>query len=367
MAKQVDYMVDTVQDAPGKLILVLGSDEVAQLITKTLSERMHHMVVMLDDGLDEEMFADDANDIPAEYATSPSPLSPLLKPRRDTVFGPGPGTGLGMDRKPSLPVTRRVSVVDIPKHAAPFVRSVNCLPTRLSAITRALGSDAVDEVSHVIMAWTQRERISDSLYLTMQFRRRYPAVKLYVRIFDEQLDDVFRRFNATTFSTSQTAFAVLNQEVCVVPQARRPALPCPGRAVSPPSPAAGLPAGCERLKRARAAPGAVGLCDVHQGPGRLPPRHPRRCVSGMRHAANTPGALGLTMPFATPMRHTVASRSHSSLRPPRPAAASPPPNPPPPPPRAPAPARPLSPADHMHTLDRVEEVNDECVRHSDTF
>jgi hypothetical protein len=230
MAKQVDYMVDTVQDAPGKLILVLGSDEVAQLITKTLSERMHHMVVMLDDGLDEEMFTDDANDITAEYATSPSPLSPLLKPRRETVFAPG--TGLGMDRKPSLPVTRRVSVVDIPKHAAPFVRSVNCLPTRLSAITRALGSDAVDEVSHVIMAWTQRERISDSLYLTMQFRRRYPAVKLYVRIFDEQLDDVFRRFNATTFSTSQTAFAVLNQEVCTVGQA-----PCPGRAVSPPSPA----------------------------------------------------------------------------------------------------------------------------------
>jgi hypothetical protein len=69
------------------------------------------------------------------------------------------------------------------------------------------------------------------------------------------------------------------------------------------------------------------------------------------------------MSLATPTRHTVASRSHSSLRPPRPAAASPPPNPPPP---APAPARPLSPADHMHTLDRVEEVNDECVQHSDT-
>lgn len=186
MAKQVDYMVDTVQDDPGKLILVLGSDEVAQLITKTLSERMHHMVYMMDEGLDEDMFSDDPAGS-AAMPTTPTPLSPLLKTRRESSFP-------GLDRKASLPITRRVSVVDIPRCAVPFVRSVNCLPTRLSAITRALSSDAMEEVSHVIMAWTQRERISDSLYLTMQFRRRYPKVKIYVRIFDEQLEDVFHRY-----------------------------------------------------------------------------------------------------------------------------------------------------------------------------
>ena len=49
---------------------------------------------------------------------------------------------------------RRTSVVDIKKPAVPFVRPINCLPTRLGAIVRCLGSVVVEEVSHVIMAWT---------------------------------------------------------------------------------------------------------------------------------------------------------------------------------------------------------------------
>lgn len=52
-------------------------------------------------------------------------------------------------------MTRRLSAVEIPKKAVPFVRAINCLPTRLLAISRALGAEALEEVTHVVMAWTQ--------------------------------------------------------------------------------------------------------------------------------------------------------------------------------------------------------------------
>ena len=71
----------------------------------------------------------------------------------------------------------------------------------------------LDEVSQVFICWKLESEFDESLYLASKFHLRYPKMEVYVRIADEELIDLVKRYNAKTFSTSQNALEKLQQIV----------------------------------------------------------------------------------------------------------------------------------------------------------
>ncbi len=69
------------------------------------------------------------------------------------------------------------------------------------------------EISQVYICWNKQELFSDSIILTMELRKNYPTIEVYVRIFDEELAELARDSGASTFSTSAYSFKMLQKEV----------------------------------------------------------------------------------------------------------------------------------------------------------
>lgn len=90
---------------------------------------------------------------------------------------------------------------------------INAIPD--SANRLRFIEDHVDlkEVTQIFIAWKDEEEFSDSLYLTTRLNQKYPTIKVYVRIFDEELAAIMERFKAITFSTSAHAFSMLQKQV----------------------------------------------------------------------------------------------------------------------------------------------------------
>jgi hypothetical protein len=71
----------------------------------------------------------------------------------------------------------------------------------------------LEEVSQVFICWKRESEFDESLYLTSKLNLRYPDIEIFVRIFDEELKDLVKKYNAKTFSTSKRAFKMLQSEV----------------------------------------------------------------------------------------------------------------------------------------------------------
>ncbi len=71
----------------------------------------------------------------------------------------------------------------------------------------------LDEVTQVFICWKKESEFDESIYLTSKLFLRYPQIEVYVRIFDEELKDIIKKFNAKTFSTSKKAFKMLQKVV----------------------------------------------------------------------------------------------------------------------------------------------------------
>ncbi len=71
----------------------------------------------------------------------------------------------------------------------------------------------LEEVTQVFICWKRESEFDESIYLTSKFKLRYPHIEIFVRIFDEELKDIIKKFNAKTFSTSKKAFKMLQNEV----------------------------------------------------------------------------------------------------------------------------------------------------------
>ncbi|MHA1106354.1 MAG: NAD-binding protein [Promethearchaeota archaeon] len=71
----------------------------------------------------------------------------------------------------------------------------------------------LDEVTQVFICWKLESEFDEALYLASKFNLRYPNIEIYVRIADEELIDLVKRYNAKTFSTSQNALELLQQIV----------------------------------------------------------------------------------------------------------------------------------------------------------
>ncbi|MFX0030902.1 MAG: NAD-binding protein, partial [Candidatus Hermodarchaeota archaeon] len=69
------------------------------------------------------------------------------------------------------------------------------------------------EVTQIFICWKRESEFDELLYLTSKLNLRYPQIEVYVRIFDEELIDLVKNYNAKTFSTSKNAFKMLQKEV----------------------------------------------------------------------------------------------------------------------------------------------------------
>ncbi|MFX0105849.1 MAG: NAD-binding protein [Candidatus Hodarchaeota archaeon] len=71
----------------------------------------------------------------------------------------------------------------------------------------------LEKVTQIFICWKRESEFDESLYLTSKFNLRYPNIEVFVRIFDEELKEIVKRYNAKTFSTSENAFKMLQKEV----------------------------------------------------------------------------------------------------------------------------------------------------------
>ena len=71
----------------------------------------------------------------------------------------------------------------------------------------------LDTVSQLFICWKRESEFDELLYLTSKMNLRYPHVEVFVRIFDEELKDLVKKYNAKTFSTSKNAFKMLQLAV----------------------------------------------------------------------------------------------------------------------------------------------------------
>ena len=71
----------------------------------------------------------------------------------------------------------------------------------------------LDEVTQVFICWKRESEFDESIYLTSKLNLRYPHIEVFVRIFDEELKDIIKKYNAKTFSTSKKAFKMLQKVV----------------------------------------------------------------------------------------------------------------------------------------------------------
>ncbi|MHA1720148.1 MAG: NAD-binding protein [Promethearchaeota archaeon] len=69
------------------------------------------------------------------------------------------------------------------------------------------------EISQIFICWKNEDEYSDSLDLTLGLHNEYPNIKVYTRIFDEELAQIMKKFGATVFSTSEYAFQMLQKHV----------------------------------------------------------------------------------------------------------------------------------------------------------
>ena len=71
----------------------------------------------------------------------------------------------------------------------------------------------LEEVTQAFICWKRDSEFTESLYLTSKLFLRYPRIEIFVRIFDEELIDLVKNYNAKTFSTSSKAFKMLQNLV----------------------------------------------------------------------------------------------------------------------------------------------------------
>ncbi|MHA1746559.1 MAG: NAD-binding protein [Promethearchaeota archaeon] len=69
------------------------------------------------------------------------------------------------------------------------------------------------EFTQILITWHDVDTASDAIMLSDEIRRNYPGVELFVRMFDEELAKILKKFNATSFSTSSDAFDMLQKDV----------------------------------------------------------------------------------------------------------------------------------------------------------
>ena len=71
----------------------------------------------------------------------------------------------------------------------------------------------MNTITQMYICWNTEKQFSDAIILTVAVKKKYPKIELFVRMFDEELAELARTLDATTFSSSEFAFEMLQCEV----------------------------------------------------------------------------------------------------------------------------------------------------------
>ncbi|MHA1667827.1 MAG: NAD-binding protein [Candidatus Heimdallarchaeaceae archaeon] len=146
----MESIIEWSKDVKGGVI-VLGSDTLAQRIGEYLGTKLKGKVYLIDSALDEDKFSDYSN-------------------------------------------------VTVIKEDYKYLENLEdiCI---------------LEKTKQVYICWNEEKLFSDAIILTMALRKKYPNIGVFVRIFDEELANIAKHLEATTFSTSAHAFNMLQREV----------------------------------------------------------------------------------------------------------------------------------------------------------
>lgn len=71
----------------------------------------------------------------------------------------------------------------------------------------------LNEITQIFICWKRDSEFDNSLYLVSKIALKYPEIEVFVRVFDVELVDLVKRYNAKTFSSSESTFKYLQRNV----------------------------------------------------------------------------------------------------------------------------------------------------------
>ena len=71
----------------------------------------------------------------------------------------------------------------------------------------------LNEITQVFISWKRDTEFDEAIYLTSKLHFRYPNIEVYTRVFDEEIIELMKRFNAKSFSSSRSTFKFLQHNV----------------------------------------------------------------------------------------------------------------------------------------------------------
>jgi voltage-gated potassium channel Kch len=71
----------------------------------------------------------------------------------------------------------------------------------------------LEEVTQVFICWVRDTEFDEALYITSKLFLRFPNIEVFVRIYDDEILELVKKFNAKTFSSSKNAFKMLQKDV----------------------------------------------------------------------------------------------------------------------------------------------------------
>jgi hypothetical protein len=131
--------------------LVLGSNHLSRRITEFLAYDLQRSVIWMDDKIDTDIYRD----------------NPKVKIIKDDI------------------------------------NRVDCLEEHIN----------FNEINQIFFCWKENETTADSLYLSMELKRRFPTLKIYVRIFQDELGLILEKVGIIPFSITKSGFKMLQKEV----------------------------------------------------------------------------------------------------------------------------------------------------------
>jgi len=71
----------------------------------------------------------------------------------------------------------------------------------------------LEEVTQVFICWKRESEFDEALYMTSKLSIRYPHIEIYVRVYDDELVNLIKKYNAKSFSSSIYTFNYLQKNV----------------------------------------------------------------------------------------------------------------------------------------------------------
>ena len=113
-------------------------------------------------------------------------------------------------------LNRKVFMIDSEIDVEDFhekMKNIEIIKERVTTLSKLDDYCDINEISQVFICWKSDKYFQESLLLTIDLDHNHPFIETYVRIFNEEVIPIFKKYDGKTFSTSGNAFEMLQKEV----------------------------------------------------------------------------------------------------------------------------------------------------------